>query len=122
MPIPPSAHGRTTDFMAKRWARDCASPRGTWDIGRLWTSADGATIGRLAAGCAQVPPTHRGLTIVDPGFVAGAHRRRLQVNVWSINEAAKMNRLLDVSIDGLMSDRPSLLRQVLRERGPWTGG
>lgn len=68
---------------------------------------------------AQVPVTHRGLTVVSPRTVARAHRRGWQVHVWTINEADEMHRLLDLGVDGLMTDRPAVLRQVLLERGQW---
>ncbi len=100
--------------------RLCTS-MGPWDVWRLWTAAKGMPIGPFTAGCAQVSPTHRGLTIVEPAFVSEAHRRNLQVHVWTINDRAEMSRLLDLGVDGLMSDRPTLLKQVLQERGQWTG-
>ena len=106
-----------------RWAVGPAlcTSMGPWDVGRLWLAAKGLPAGPFAANCAQVSPTHRGLTIVAPRFLAAAHRRRLPAHVWTINEADEMRRLLDLGVDGLMSDRPSLLKQVLRERGQWTG-
>lgn len=94
---------------------------GPWDATRLWLAAKGVPVGRFAAGCAQVSPTHHGLTITEPAFLAEAHRRKLQVHVWTINDAAEMTRLLDLGADGLMSDHPSLLKRVLQDRGQWTG-
>jgi glycerophosphoryl diester phosphodiesterase len=74
---------------------------------------------RTPALAAQVPVEHRGRTVVDARTVARAHRRGLQVHVWTVDEADEMRRLLDLGVDGIMTDRPAVLRQVLAERGQW---
>lgn len=72
------------------------------------------------ASCVQVPPRHGHVTIVTPGFLDRAHRLGLHVHVWTIDEPAEMHRLLDVGVDGIMTDRPHVLRQVLEARGQWS--
>lgn len=69
--------------------------------------------------CLQIPVRHLKVEIATPQFVAAAHRRGHQVHVWTIDEAPEMHRLLDMGVDGLMTDRPSVLRSVLEERGSW---
>ena len=69
--------------------------------------------------CAQVPPTHGRVRVVDAAFVATAHQMGIGVHVWTVNDAAEMHQLLDLGVDGLMTDRVSLLRDVLVERGQW---
>jgi glycerophosphoryl diester phosphodiesterase len=68
--------------------------------------------------CVQVP-IRFGLTFVDPRFVAHAHRLGLQVHVWTIDDATVMNRLLDLGVDGIMTDRIDTLREVYEARGVW---
>jgi len=65
----------------------------------------------------QVPPSYLGTAIVTPEFVAAAHDLGTEVHVWTINTAAEMHALLDLGVDGLMTDVPALAMDVLRARG-----
>lgn len=65
----------------------------------------------------QVPVRYGAVTVVTSGFVRRAHRNGLQVHVWTINEAAEMHRLLDLGVDGIVTDRADILKAVLSERG-----
>jgi glycerophosphoryl diester phosphodiesterase len=56
------------------------------------------------------------MLVVDRRFVALAHRAGLQVHVWTVDDPAEMNRLLDLGVDGIMTDRPEVLRDVLMSR------
>jgi glycerophosphoryl diester phosphodiesterase len=69
--------------------------------------------------CLQVPERQRGITVVDERTVALAHERGLQVHVWTVNDPVDMRRLLDLGVDGLVTDRADLLRDVLVDRGQW---
>ncbi|MEO1250371.1 MAG: glycerophosphodiester phosphodiesterase family protein, partial [Pseudomonadota bacterium] len=69
--------------------------------------------------CAQVPPRSHGLPVVDRLFVNAAHRRGLKVHVWTINDRNEMNRLIDIGVDGIMTDETNMLRDVLVERALW---
>ena len=71
------------------------------------------------AHAAQVPVRQGPVTVVDRRFVERAHARGLHVHVWTIDDADEMRRLLDLGVDGLMTDRPAVLRAVLEERGAW---
>lgn len=70
---------------------------------------------------AQLPRQHGRLRVVDAGLVRYAHRRGIEVHVWTIDSPAEMSELLDLGVDGLMTDRPDVLRDVLRTRGAWPG-
>jgi glycerophosphoryl diester phosphodiesterase len=68
---------------------------------------------------AQVPVKQGPVTVVTKGFVDRAHHSGMHVHVWTIDDAAEMERLLDLGVDGIMTDRPLVLRQVLESRGAW---
>ncbi|MDX3234628.1 glycerophosphodiester phosphodiesterase [Streptomyces sp. ME03-5709C] len=74
---------------------------------------------RRGAVCVQVPERAYGIRIVDPPFISAAHRLGLQVHVWTINDEARMRALLDLGVDGIMTDRLDALRAVFTERGAW---
>ncbi|HEY6532438.1 MAG TPA: glycerophosphodiester phosphodiesterase [Acidimicrobiales bacterium] len=72
--------------------------------------------------CVQVPVRARHIPIVSDRFVQTAHRHGLPVHVWTIDDPDEMARLLELGVDGIMTDRPATLRQVLRARGQWALG
>ncbi|MEW1829856.1 glycerophosphodiester phosphodiesterase [Streptomyces sp. NPDC088196] len=74
---------------------------------------------RRSAVAAQVPEEQSGVPVVDRRFVQAAHARGVQVHVWTINEADRMHRLLDLGVDGIMTDHIDTLREVMVERGVW---
>lgn len=78
-----------------------------------------ARFDRCAFQALQVPPSYRGLTVVDRAFVEAAHRRGVHVHVWTIDDPREMERLLDLGVDGVMTDRPDLLKDVMQARGQW---
>ncbi len=69
----------------------------------------------------QVPVRQGPLTVVDRRTVAAAHAAGRHVHVWTVNDAAEMRRLVDLGVDGIVTDRADLLRDVLTERGLWAG-
>lgn len=74
---------------------------------------------RVGAVAAQVPETQNGVRVVDRRFVRAAHARGLQVHVWTVNDAGRMAALLDLGVDGIMTDHLQTLRTVLTDRGLW---
>jgi glycerophosphoryl diester phosphodiesterase len=62
----------------------------------------------------QIPPDAFGRPLVTRELVQAAHALRLFVHVWTINDAPEMKRLLEIGVDGLMSDDPGLLVATAR--------
>ncbi len=61
----------------------------------------------------QVPEIHRGVRVVSESMVEAAHRLGLEVHVWTVDERETMERLLGWGVDGIMSDRPDVLAEVM---------
>lgn len=79
--------------------------------------------GYLPRGVAfAVPVQWHGTRIVSAPFVEAAHRYGIEVYVWTVNEPGEMNALLDLGVDGLITDFPERLGEVLTERETRRGG
>jgi glycerophosphoryl diester phosphodiesterase len=64
----------------------------------------------------QVPATYDEVAVVDERFVAAAHKHGVAVHVWTIDDPDEMARLIDLGVDGIMTDRPAALDGVLRTK------
>ena len=113
-------------FSDKRLAtmRRLCGPRLVTSLGprataRLKAASLGMPVGRLPGPCAQIPIKQGRVTLADEKLVAAAHSRGMQVHVWTIDDPDEMRMLLDLGVDGIMTDRPSLLKAVLERRGVW---
>ncbi len=93
---------------------------GPRQVARLIATSKGLPAGgSLTAPCAQVPASRGPLPMVTERFVATAHRLGIQVHVWTIDDPHEMERLLDLGVDAIMTDRPQVLKNLLVERGQW---
>lgn len=92
---------------------------GSTGVARLRLNSWGVPAGRFAAACAQVPVRKGKVAILDRRFLDAAHGQGLVVHVWTVDDRAEMVRLLDLGVDGIFSDRPSVLKEVFAQRGLW---
>ncbi|MBD3160284.1 MAG: hypothetical protein GF309_16010 [Candidatus Lokiarchaeota archaeon] len=65
----------------------------------------------------QVPPKQGPITVVDKRFLAEAHKRDIEVHVWTINEESEMERLTMLGVDGIFTDYPEKMFNVLNQLG-----
>lgn len=79
---------------------------------RAYATNGGAT-------AAQVPARRGPFTVVHERFISAAHDLGVQVHVWTVDEPEEMRRLLDLGVDGIVTDRPDLLKAELVARGLW---
>ena len=108
-------------------ARTLLGPQVCWSpahrgVAALWLAGWGLPMGGIDFPVVQVPLTYKGLPVVTPRLLRAAKARGVAVQVWTVDDASEMERLLDMGVDAIMTDRPSVLRDVLRDRGAWLGG
>jgi glycerophosphoryl diester phosphodiesterase len=94
-------------------------PRGVAALRLSSYSPRAAGLVRIQAGVAQVPLQLGGRALVDERFLAAAHARDLQVHVWTVDTEEETTTMLDLGVDGVMTDRPAMLRELLEKRGQW---
>jgi len=81
-------------------------------VGLLGTPAP-AQLPELATWADQVNPHHKS---VDAAYVAAVHGAGMDCLVWTVDAVAEMNRAIDMDVDGVITNRPDVLEQVLRDR------
>jgi glycerophosphoryl diester phosphodiesterase len=102
---------------------DLTTALGWRDLCRLVASAHariGLRGGQLSGTFAHVPLRIGRLPIFGERLIARAHLLGIKVIVWTVDDPAQMHRLLDEGVDGIITDRPDLLREVLLSRDQWT--
>ncbi|MBD7994920.1 glycerophosphodiester phosphodiesterase [Arthrobacter sp. Sa2CUA1] len=109
----------------RKLSRPAASSAGSFATALLLLSPLG--LGRMVARagrfqCVQVPLRFRTLPVVTPAFLRRCHRAGIQVHVWTVNQKELMESLLDLGVDGLVSDRADELAAALHARGSWPQG
>ncbi len=100
-----------------RFGRALCTSAGPREVVALRLASWGAPLWVGAAQCVQVPVRSRSVPLVDARFLAAARRRRLPVHVWTVDDAAEQERLLDLGVDGIVTDDVAGLRAVLDRRG-----
>tara|TARA_B100001173_G_scaffold240610_1_gene210442 strand:- start:2551 stop:3177 length:627 start_codon:yes stop_codon:yes gene_type:complete len=110
-------------FSSKRLRRireltnsDLCSSMGQAEIVRLLLSSYGLNFRASPGLCAQVPVSQFGIPIVTKRFIKKIHDLNKLIHVWTIDETQEMYRLIDLGVDGLMTDKPTVLKEALVAR------
>jgi glycerophosphoryl diester phosphodiesterase len=99
-------------------APEIATSAGTLASAEFWRAAhQGEEIGDLDYVALQVPQRHGDLEVVDDVFVRAAHDHGIAVHVWTVNDQIEMEKLLDLGVDGIISDLPTRLSGLLGSKG-----
>ena len=77
-------------------------------------------LGSAGGAFAHVPMRLGRLPIHSERVIARAHDLGIRVVVWTVDDPGTMRTLLDAGVDGIITDRPDVLREVLVSRGEWT--
>ncbi len=98
-----------------------ATSAGPAEVFRFWLAARARCQRFLSPDydALQVPETYGRIRIVTPGFIAAAHSLGLQIHVWTVDDAVDIRRILTSGVDGIMSDRPDVLKQVAQDLAGW---
>ena len=92
--------------------KPCSFSGGQADILRLYLGSFGLPMGRPDIIAAQVPVKAFGLNVVTPRFIRHCRRLGIAVHVWTIDDAHEMQRLIDMGVDGIVTDNPTRLKEV----------
>jgi glycerophosphoryl diester phosphodiesterase len=84
-------------------------PGGSRYFDRQWHRGEGGPV------AVQVPPSSRGVPLITRGSVAAAHGLGMQVHAWTINDPQQMRRLLDLGVDGIITDVPTVALGVISD-------
>jgi len=110
---------RRVSAMREALGPGVATSMGPLELFRLFRASAAGRRFATPAVAVQAPISYRRVPIITPRFLATAHGAGLEVHVWTINDPVQMRRLLTLGVDGIMTDRPELLREVLIQRGAW---
>lgn len=64
----------------------------------------------------QIPARVRGMAVATPRVISAMHRAGVEVHIWTVNDRAEMERLLELGVDGLVTDRADIAVEVVAER------
>ena len=106
-----------TDAFA-RYAPDVATSAGTLATAMFWRAVhQGEEPSAMKHVALQVPAVQGELVVVDELLVSAAHEHGMALHVWTINDEREMARLLDLGVDGVISDLPTPLVALVQARG-----
>ena len=71
--------------------------------------------GEIPGDCLQIPMSYYGIKIVSKRFVDFVHSRGLKIMIWTINDIKTFKYLIDLGVDGIITDKPKLLFQTIEE-------
>ncbi|MFV1989632.1 MAG: glycerophosphodiester phosphodiesterase family protein [Acidimicrobiales bacterium] len=97
-----------------------ATSMGSRGVGLLLAAAAGFPTGRLKAVATQLPRSLFQRERFARRILRAAHKREVAVHVWTVDDPEEMNYLLDLGVDGIMSDEIQVLKQVFQKRGIWS--
>lgn len=107
------------DRLRRRFGADLCTSMGPRDVAALRLGRRVIRRAGIGAHAVQIPLRQGPVKVLTPRVVDVAHANGLHVHVWTIDDPATMHAVLDMGVDGIMTDVPSALKDVLVARGSW---
>ena len=114
-----SFSGKRLETLRKIFGSSLCTSAGPLEVLKLKLSSLNLRNFKIDANCVQVPLKYFEIKIIDRNFINYCHELNLKVHVWTINEIKEMEELLDLGVDGIMSDNLEGLKTVLTKRNLW---
>ena len=110
-----SEHDEVTDAFRKLSRGRVVTSSGRKGAQRFWASvlAGAWKHAMFPFDALQIPTSFRGMKVITPRFVEAAHHHGIQIHVWTIDDPGEMEELLAAGVDGIMTDLPDVLLDVL---------
>ena len=68
----------------------------------------------------QIPKSYLGYKLISKKLLDYCKKNGIKVHVWTINERNEMKNLIGIGVDGIMTDRPKILKKILKTKSLWT--
>ena len=109
-------------FNSKRLLRvhnkypDICLSMGPNEVGKMLLSSYGLYKNNIIGDCLQIPIYYYGIKVVTKRFVDFIHNKGLKICVWTINDEKTFKTLIEMKVDGIITDKPKLLYEVLNSQ------
>lgn len=110
---------RRIAYFRERFGPALCTSMGPVEVARLYAHSRGFGSSADFSPTAQIPPRRYGLHLTSHRFISAACDLGVEVHVWTIDEPSEMRQLLELGAQGIITDQPAVLKQVLEERGQW---
>lgn len=90
---------------------------GQMDIFKMMCQSIGISFKQTENHCAQIPVKQWGVPVLTKRFMNIAQQQNKFVHVWTIDDKDQMFELIEFGVDGLMTDKPSILKEAMMEKG-----
>ena len=95
---------------------DVTCSMGPHEVLKLLLKSFGIYRGEVGGDCLQIPIYRYGIKIVTKRFVDFCKRENIKISVWTINSTEEMDYLIDLDVDGIITDKPKALINLLASR------
>ena len=114
-----SFSGKRLEKLRQKFGPKLCTSAGPFEVLRLKASSLINLSTSIDANCVQVPLKYYGIKIIDENFIKFCHSQNLMVHVWTINDILEIERLLDLGVDGIISDNIQGLKKIFKKKNYW---